>query len=423
VAYGPDDRGIEGRQTKGSLGGMQVTERSERRRRARKGDGSVYRRGDGLWVGQMVRLGQKRVVYAKSFEEARKKLAEVVGGDFEGPWQDVTVAEWADTWLDSKQGEVRPTTLRGYRQILHDHIVGGIGGWPIAGPWTGMEFESVFGNRSRARNGLAPMSRNTRHNIRNVLHQLFEHAVLHDRVEKNPVDHPFNKIKGRSLAPTEIAITWEDARRIVEAVRGSSVEAIVCLALYTGARQGELLALRWRDLRLSGAEPHVWFRRTVTRTVEGWFDIGEPKTRSGRRRVTLNAEAVQLMIELSLRRAHDALDTDYVFASPRHPADSNNVQGRPYSASHVYHQFQRCLARAGLDQMRFHDLRHVAASLMLASGFEIPVVSRILGHSTPAITAIIYAHAVPGREREAVQALRFQRRGAGADERARLENG
>jgi integrase len=396
-----------------------------RRPRGPKGSGGVYQRRDRLWVGQVVRAGKKSVVYANTYEDAQDKLAVLIGG-LTRPNQDLTVAAWAEDWWDTKEHrqEVRPTTLRGYRQILDDHILPAIGDRPLIGPWTGQEFDFVW--RTRHLNFFPENRRlkpNTRYNIRSVLHQLFGYAVERGRLERNPVDHPLNKIKGRSMQPVDIEVSFDDAAQIVEAVRGSTVEAIVGLALYTGARQGELLALRWRDVYLEGSNPHVSFRSTVTRELDGSFGIGLPKTKRGLRPVPLNPDAVHLVGEMRRKVTGTPDEFAYVFCSPRRAPSAEFPHGRPYAASHVYHEYRRCLERAGLPRMRFHDLRHVAASLMLASGFEIPVVSRILGHSTPAITAIIYAHAVPGREREAVQALRFQRRGAGADERARLENG
>lgn len=405
---------------------MRVSQSPQSRRpRGPKGSGAVYQRRDRLWVGQVVHAGKKSVVYANTYEAAQDKLAALIGGRPKVD-EDLTVAAWAADWWDTKEHhqEVRPTTLRGYRQILDDHILPAIGNRPLIGPWTGQEFDFVW--RTRNLNFYPENPRlkpNTRYNIRSVLHQLFAYAVQRGKLERNPVDHPLNKIKGRSLQPVDVEVTFDDAARIVEAVRGSTVEAIVCLALYTGARQGELLALRWRDIYLEASDAHISFRSTVTRELDGSFGIGLPKTKRGLRPVYLNAEAVQLLGEMRQKASGAPDEFDYIFCSPRHAPSRELPHGRPYSASHVYHEFRDCLERAGLRPMRFHDLRHVAASLMLASGCEIPVVSRILGHSTPAITAIIYAHAVPGREREAVQALRFHRRGAGAAERARLENG
>jgi integrase len=371
----------------------------------------------------MVQAGKKSVVYGTTYDEAHVKLATLVGGQPKAD-QKVTVAAWAEEWWDvlEARGEVRSTTLRGYRQILKDHILPAIGDGPLAGPWSGQEFDFVWRTRHLTQE-MPRLKPNTRHNIRSVLHQLFEYAVQRGKLERNPVDHPLNKIKGRSLEPVDIEVSSDHAARIVESVRGSAVEAIVCLALYTGARQGELLALRWDDVDLGMSDPHVSFRTTVTRDLDGSFAIGFPKTKHGKRRVSLNSEAVQLLADVRNRLPAPQSSLEYVFCSPRNLPGPEHPFGRPYTASHVYHEFLRCLERAGLPRMRFHDLRHAAASLMIAGGYEIPVVSRILGHSTPAITAIIYAHAVPGREREAVQALRFHRRGAGAAERARLENG
>jgi integrase len=179
----------------------------------------------------------------------------------------------------------------------------------------------------------------------------------------------------------------EEAGLLLEAAAETPFYALIYLALATGARIGELLALRWRDIDLDRASLHV--SRTARRVTGKGIAYSEPKTHRSRRPVALSPETVQVLREHRRAQAERRLelgpvyaDNGLVFASPTgHPLDDSNLR----------RAFGRIVAEAGLPRLRFHDLRHTAATLMLQAGVHPKVVSERLGHATVGITLDTYS--------------------------------
>ena len=191
---------------------------------------------------------------------------------------------------------------------------------------------------------------------------------------------------------------------------GDRYAALWTLAALTGARQGELLGLRWEDVDPDAGVLHI--RRSLQAAKGGVPDYDEPKTRKSHRAVDLSPDA------LAALRAHrdrqiverQALGDawapyDLVFTSRL---------GTPLDQKTVTYAYKRALKRVELpDSVRFHDLRHGAITTMLSEGVPVADVSEIVGHHSPAMTYGVYAHAMPENKREAVTRL------AGAIRRAR----
>jgi integrase len=195
----------------------------------------------------------------------------------------------------------------------------------------------------------------------------------------------------------------------LDAVRGDRFEALYTTAIATGMRQGELLALRWRDIELDARTVSV--RHTLRL---GTKTLAEPKTDRARRTLRIGADVAAVLREHRVRQLAERLaagsrwrDNDFVFATSA---------GTPLDSRNVTHSLQTALGRAGLARQRFHDLRHAYATLMLEDGEELAVISRSLGHSNISTTADVYAHLAPamlersaarmdtilGRRREAI---------------------
>ena len=196
------------------------------------------------------------------------------------------------------------------------------------------------------------------------------------------------------------ALSPADARAIFSAVHGDRLEPLVVLTLATGLRQGEALGLRWQDVDLDAGAIHV--RHALLR-MGSKVELVEPKTKRSRRRIAIPASVVALLREHRKRQLQDRLcagtrwqDGDYVFTSSI---------GTPMDGADVTRRFQRLLAAASLPRMRFHDLRHGAASLLLAQGVHARVVMEMLGHSTIALTMNTYSHVIPELQREAADKM------------------
>ncbi len=201
-------------------------------------------------------------------------------------------------------------------------------------------------------------------------------------------------------------LTKEQARKLIEVVNatGDRQRALWMLALATGMRQGEILALTWRAVDLPAKLVHV--RRTLKRRAEadGGYAVKEPKTKRSRRSVRIPPDVVAALKEHRTRQAQERLamgpawhtDLDLVFCRQDGYYLANNTNRA---------QFHSLLKRAGLPQVRVHDLRHTFATLALAAGINVKVVSEILGHANIGITLEVYGHVMPDMQEHAVAAI------------------
>lgn len=199
-------------------------------------------------------------------------------------------------------------------------------------------------------------------------------------------------------------LSTEQARRFVVACEGERLSALMILAVTTGMRQGELLALHWKDVQLSGLGGHTLAVRWNLRYQDGIFTFKEPKTRRSRRRIALARETVELLRAHRTRQKVERLaageiwqDNDLVFCTE---------MGTPITPNGALRStFERVLRRADLPAIRFHDLRHTCASLLLSANTNPKVVSELLGHATVAITLNIYSHVMPDMHEDATNTI------------------
>lgn len=198
------------------------------------------------------------------------------------------------------------------------------------------------------------------------------------------------------------ALTGEQAQQFLEAAQGDSLEALYVLALTTGMRRGELLGLKWTDLDLALGILQV--KRTMSRLANKGFTVSEPKTAKSRRKIHLTQLAIEALKRHRIRQNEARLaagpawdEQGWVFC---------NTIGRPLEAGNMLRRsFRPILIKAGLPMIRFHDLRHSAASLLLSLGVHAKIVQELLGHSQIGLTLDTYSHVLPSLQEEAVSRL------------------
>ncbi len=361
------------------------------------GEGSIFqRKQDGQWCAViMLPDGRRRTSTHRTRKEAGDKLLEVLKKSREGlPLADerITVGRYLAEWLATIKQSVRPNTYDRYESYVNRHIVPMLGRIRLA-HLTPQHVQRLYADRHAA--GLSPT---TVHHIHACLHKALKQALRWSLVGRNVTD----LVDAPRIARREMqTFTPEEAREFIAAVSGDRLESVYVLAITTGMRQGELLALKWQDVDLEGGT--VMVRGTLQQTPEGLV-VAEPKTSGSRRKVSITAVAIAALRRHKVAQATERLrlgpaweDSGFVFVTPKGgPIDSDNLRNRHYYP---------LLKRAGLSRIRFHDLRHTAASLMAAQNVHVKVIQTMLGHSRASTTLDTYLHAFPDMQQQATEAI------------------
>jgi integrase len=340
------------------------------------------------------RRQQRRKTF-RTRREAETFLAKTVTaidtGSYVAPSNE-TVGEYLTRWLEETAATVKPSTIHTYAGVVARHLVPDLGAIPLA-KLSARDVQALYG-RLLGR-GLSPSSVRLAHA---VLHRALDRAVALRLVVTNAADAAKQP---RSMRPKVRTLSPDEARAFLRAALADDLAALWLLALHTQMRQGEMIALRWQDVDL--ARGTLTVRQTRTRDAMGKQTYGDPKSMHGRRTITLGAETVA-----SLRAHHDRQafrrnadgdawhDEDAVF---------DRGDGRPVAARTLHTRFKRVLVDAGVPGIRFHDLRHTGATLMIANGVPAKVVSERLGHANISITLGLYAHVQEGMQRDAADGL------------------
>jgi integrase len=370
------------------------------RTRRGNGEGSIYQRQDtGMWVAAMTvntPMGRRRRwATARTRREAHEKLTIAIREAQQGLLPADTrrtVAQFLAEWLAATKSSVRPRTWIRYEQYVRVHAVPVIGHLRLS-QLQPQHLLGLYANRIDA--GLSTSS--VAH-LHTVIHTALGQAERWGLAPRNParsVRPP--RVSRREMTP----LTPDQVSLFLVAARGDRLEALYVTAVTTGMRQGELLALRWMDVDLEARTVRV--RATLLETKSG-FEFAEPKSARSRRQIALTLAAVAALRRHRARQLQDRLyagaawtDYDLVFTSEvGGPLDGSNILQR---------SFYPLLRDAGLPRVRFHDLRHSAATLMLSRGVPLKIVSEILGHSQISITADTYMHVTPGMQRDAAAAI------------------
>jgi integrase len=368
----------------------------DKKRRGR-GEGSITQLDDGRWLA-ILSLGKnpatgKRVqkkFYGKTKAEVVQKLEAAKearrAGRLSTGADKLTLGEWLDKWLSHKQGRVEPHTWLWYeaRAKMLKELVGSV----RLSALTALQVEDLHAEMTRR--GFSP---DKQHKVATTLRASLEDAVRKGLIPSNPakaVAKP--RLSRREVRPWDA----EQATRFLEAARGHRLQALYDLALDSGARQGELLALHWPDIDFDAGTLRI---DKSLEEIGYQFRLKPPKTRKGRRTIRLAGRTLDsLQAHRSRMRAEGRdVESGPVFV---------NTEGGWLSKPSLYrNSFSKLLKRAGVSKIGFHGLRHTNATLLLQRGASLKLVSERLGHEDVQITLKIYAHVLPDDQDQAARLI------------------
>jgi integrase len=307
---------------------------------------------------------------------------------------DQVTAHYLEDWLAHIRGRVRARTFQGYEGLIRLYALPALGDLPLrdVGP---LDLQSLYSFLLQERE--PTIAAGTVLNLHLVLTQAFGQGVKWGLLDRSPAA---GAQPPRPRRPEPVAVDASLAARMLAAAEGHPIETPLAIALATGMRRGEILGLRWADL-----DPDLTVAR-VRRSLQSLAPepvFEEPKTRRSRRAVALPAFLRPYLLgqRADQVRRRDVLgdrwaDTDLVVDA----GDGSAMNPANLSAA-----WPKFLQRAGLPHVRFHDLRHAHATLMLMQGVHPKIVSERLGHASIAITLDTYSHVLPGMQAEAAEAF------------------
>jgi integrase len=365
------------------------------------GEGSIFKReSDGRWVGTL-NLGfdgngkrQRRTYYGQTQREVREKLEDAKKRARDGVAllsQSPTVRELLDQFVSGKASDWAPGTHRRNAGIVRTHLDPALGRHRLD-KLSPMHVKAMLD--AKLADGLSPK---TVQLIRGLLVSALRQAEEWGLVGRNVARLvPGPRMRRREVEP----LSGQESAKLLEHVQGQEHETLFTLAISLGMRQGEILGLRWKDVDLDEATLGV--RRTLHK-VDGRYELRDPKTEKSRRSLLIPPFVLASIkhhrveqLERRMRAGGDENEWDLVFT---------DHAGQPLHGPTVTRRLQALMKRHEMRRIRFHDLRHSCASLLLAQGVPLTSIQEVLGHANFYITRDTYSHIGVELKREAADAM------------------
>ena len=293
-----------------------------------------------------------------------------------------TFKEVARDWIEYKRINLRPSTWSVYEGHTRNHF---------------NDLDTIRINRvstakieqfivDRQTEG---MKINTLRKIIVTLNQIMAYAVRHGYTEYNPVrDAERPRGQGNEEKPSSRVLTPIEINNLLEAEKNQEYKTMFMLAIMSGARQGELIGLKWSDV--DWKNNRIAIKRTFNN--QNWY---KPKSKASNRNINLGPS--MMMTLKRWRLACPSSDLNMIFP---------NEAGRPINHNNMVNRhFEPALKKAGIDRIRFHDLRHTYASILIEQGENITYIQSQLGHSSPSVTLNVYAHLINPQDQSAANRL------------------
>lgn len=357
-----------------------------------RGEGAIYWREDRKrWIAELpLEDGNTKYYSGKTYAEAQRKLNQAKleqqqGRLATGPQQ--TVQKFLEHWLEVRKPQIGDNTYTNYLYYLKQHI------FPALGQLRLQQLSSRHIDELYAQKLKEGYAAETVRGIHRLLHSALEYAVKWRDVSINVSDRVESP---RPVIYEAEVLTLEQATRLLASVKDKRYEALLTLAVTTGMREGELLGLKWGDIDLE--EPGLVVRRTVYRKKGHGIVEGEPKTETSKRKILLPQFVLETLLrhrdiqrEMREQAGLQWIENDIVFSTRT---------GGFISVQHLRRAFKEMLSNANLPIIRFHDLRHSAATILVGMGVHMKQIQKLLGHSSITITMDRYAKALPSMQRE-----------------------
>ncbi|MEI6790580.1 MAG: site-specific integrase [Myxococcaceae bacterium] len=363
-------------------------------KRRGRGEGAIFLHPKGLWCASLTigydekGIRKRRYVYGKTKKEVQNKLIEMHSASASGTLVNpkrMRLAEYLKHWLeDIMRTSIRPTTFVLYEALIRLHINPHLGGI-ILNSLNAAQIQHLYRELENNKASLRTQAKTYA-----ILRKSLGQANRLGYIQQNPC---LLVQKPRYIRKPIHFWNNEQVRHFLKIAETDRLYPLYILALTTGMRLGELLALQWQDVDLTTGSVSV---QRIAYEINGKISLGEPKTAKGRRKIELPNIT---MDALKIHRNKMASETDSVLLF----CDTHGSYLRQSNLRR--RSFEPLIVKSGLPKIRFHDLRHTAATLLLSKGIHPKVVQERLGHAQISMTLDVYSHVLPSMQKEAAAQL------------------
>lgn len=370
-------------------------------KRAAQGGGTIRQRPDGRWearftAGRDPGTGKQvqRSIYGDTQQEVRKKLAQAVAavdnGEYQAPSK-LTVGQWLDIWMENYLGGVKPRTNELYHQQVRHYIKPALGAVRLQA-LQAHTVQAFYNRLNKEKDGVPGLSPKSIRNIHGILHRALQQAVAIGYLRFNPADACIlPRLEQRPIKPLDD----QEIRNFLQAIKGHQYESLFIVDLFTGLREGEIVGLMWECVDFDNGT--ILIDKQIQRKQGGGYRIVLPKSNKGRT-ITAAPSVMEVLrrqkkhqIEMRLRAGELWQESGFVFT---------DALGRHFNPYAIYKSYKRIVAKIGIPEARFHDLRHSYAVASLQAGDDIKTVQENMGHHTAAFTLDVYGHVTERMKKE-----------------------
>lgn len=350
-------------------------------------EGSIFKESStGLWCAEIsLPNGKRKKKRSKRQQVVNEWLLEQRAALKNGtllPDEEILFSEYLDRFLtDIATPTLKPKTVDAYRWLIESHIK------PNLGHLTLTQLRPDHLQNLYTKKLEEGLSKRTVQHMHAVIRRSLNQALKWDLIGRNPATVVTAPTPDRRPPKT---FSSDQAKQFLESVEDHRWYPIYVLAITTGMRQGEILGLHWEDVDLNSGNLAV--RRTI-QLLQGRIIEGEPKSAGSRRTIALPNYTVAVLL---LHQERTGKDKGLLFTTS---------SGKPVSPRNLSRHFHQALDRTGLPKIRFHDLRHTAATLLLKEKVHPKIVQEMLGHSTISLTLDTYSHILPDIQQEAADKM------------------
>jgi len=373
--------------------------------RSAQGSGTIRQRPDGRWearytVGRDSGTGKQKQksIYGDTQQDVLKQLRQIQAAIDNGTYTEpskMTVGQWMDIWLAEYLGGVKSATVYSYTTRTNNHIKPAVGSVPLQK----LNAHTIQGfyNSLQKEKGLSPK---TIKNMHGLFHGALKQAVKIGYIRFNPSEAcTLPRVERKEVKPLD----ENDIELFVDAIKGQPYEDIYIIDLFTGMRQGEILGLTWDCVDFKQGVIYINKQLQKEKGKGGQYLLA-PLKNDKPRKIAPADIVFQRLKAAAVRQKAMKLKAGQAWNNPNDLVFTNEV-GKHLAHVTVYKHFKRIVRSIGMDDTRFHDLRHSYAVAALQSGDDVKSVQEALGHHTAAFTMDVYGHVTDKMRRESAERM------------------